>query len=302
MEIQWSLVVFAAFICWGAGTYLAAIAFRELFQAPDRIAKPAFILSAVTVVIGAAASMTHLGHLDRIFGVLSNPGSGIFVEGLSSALLVALVIVYLIAAARKASPATLRVLALVGIVPALVVTFAVGSSYLMVARPAWNVMALPFISITAALSMGSLTVLAIHALTAGKAKDALGEALAAKRLSMVTIATIALQAVAVIVYVASVATAPYQDPTRSAVRMISGDVALLFWIAVVTLGIVVPFAATFAWSRKSAAVSVSGEAAGRSSIALALAIAVGCAVIAVVAFRVIMFSLGSSIIDFGFTL
>lgn len=348
MEIQWSLVFFAAFICWGAGTYLAAVAFRALFAASERIMRPAFVLAAAAVVVGAVSSMTHLGHLDRIFGVLSNPGSGIFVEGLSSALLVLLVIVYLVAAARKASPGTLRALALVGVVPALVVTFAVGSSYLMVARPAWNVFALPLISITAALSMGAVTVLAIDALVgrgvgagagadeadaaagtggvgvdagamaeagAGTGADGASGARAAKRMGAAALALIGVQAVAVVAYVASVAAAPYQEGTRSAARMLMGDMAPLFWAVVVVLGIVVPSAIVVLQRRGSdasgagatgsaaATASTSNAVAGRQSkTAFALVIAVVCMVAAVIAFRVVMFSLGSSIIDFGFTL
>ena len=186
MEIQWSLVIFAAFICWGAGTYVAAVAFRGLLGASERIMRPAFVLSAVAVVVGAVASMTHLGHLDRIFGVLSNPASGIFVEGLSSAVLVVVAAAYLVAAGRKASSGVLRALAVVGVVPALVVVFAVGSSYLMVARPAWDVPALPIASVTAALSMGAVTVLAIDAFTARGARDAAGEERAASRMGVAT--------------------------------------------------------------------------------------------------------------------
>ena len=302
MEIQWSLVFFAAFICWGAGTYVAAVLFHELLKAPGCIVRPAFAVGAAAVLVGAVASMTHLGHLERIFGVLSNPGSGIFIEGLSSALLVAVVLVYLIAVARKASSVTLRVLAIVGIVPALAVIFAVGSSYLMVARPAWDVMALPLVSITAALSMGSVPVLAIFALTAGRAKNTPDVAATSKRMGAAAAALIVAQALAVVAYTVSVAVAPYQDSTRSAVRMVSGDMALLFWGLVVFLGIVVPFAVVLIRNRRGAAASISGEAASRSAVAWELVVAVACMLVAVIAFRVIMFSLGSSIVDFGFTL
>ncbi|RDB70720.1 DmsC/YnfH family molybdoenzyme membrane anchor subunit [Eggerthella sinensis] len=302
MEVQWSLVFFAAFICWGAGTYLATVLFRELFKAPERVVGPAFVLSAVAVVIGAIASMTHLGHLDRIFGVLSNPGSGIFVEGLSSALLVMIVIVYLVAAARKASNGVLRVLAIVGVVPALVAAFSVGSSYLMAARPAWNVYALPLLSVATALSMGGVTALAINALTSGKAKDAAVELRIAKRMSASTVLLIAIHAATILVYVMTVAAAPFQDETRSATRMLAGDTAVLFWVAVVALGVIAPLIAALMQNRKSSVASASGEAVGRSSMGYLLAAAVACSVIAVIAFRVIMFTLGSSIINFGFTL
>ena len=300
MEIQWSLVFFAAFICWGAGTYMAAVAFREAFRASERIMGPSLVLSAIAVVIGAVASMTHLGHLGRIFGVLSNPSSGIFVEGLSSALLVVLVIVYLVAARRKASSAVLRALALVGIIPALVVTFAVGSSYLMVARPAWDVFALPLVSVTAALSMGAVTVLAINAFTAKSAAGD-GEAKAAKAMGATTLALIVVQAVAVAVYVGAVAAAPFQDASRSAMRMVAGEEALLFWGAVVALGILVPLVVVLVQHKKSASVDAAGSVAAQSNAAVVLVVAALCMLVAVIAFRVIMFSLGSSIIDFGFT-
>lgn len=300
MEIQWSLVFFAAFICWGAGTYMAAVVFREAFKASERIMGPSLVLSAVAVVVGAVASMTHLGHLDRIFGVLSNPGSGIFVEGLSSALLVVLIVVYLVAAGRKVSSAVLRALALVGIIPALVVAFAVGSSYLMVARPAWDVFALPLVSVTAALSMGAVTVLAIDAFVA-KGANVGDEAKAGKAMGAAALVLIVVQAVAVAAYVAAVATAPFQDASRSAMRLVAGEEALLFWGAVVVLGILVPLVAVLAQGKRSASTGDSDVIASQTNAAVVLAVAALCMLVAVIAFRVIMFSMGSGIIDFGFT-
>lgn len=294
MEIQWSLVLFAAFICWGAGTYLATVAFYEAFGSPDQGVRPAFVFSGIAVVIGAVASMTHLGHLDRIFGVLTNPSSGIFVEGLSSALLVLLVIVYLVAAARKASRGALRAVALVGCIPALVVVIAVGSSYLMVARPAWDIIALPIVSLTAALSMGGVTALFFSEMAPGATNER-----ATKLMTTTTLGLVALQAVGVIAYAVSVAAAPYQEASRSVERILAGDLALLFWIAVVALGIVVPFIAVYLQRRTGQ--TASGGTASASSSTIVLGATAVCMAIAVVAFRVIMFSLGSSIIDFGFT-
>ena len=77
--------------------------------------------------------------------------------------------------------------------------------------------------------------------------------------------------------------------------------APLFWLAVVVLGVAVPFAATLA-QRRGLALAASGEAVARSRAAVTLGVAALCMVVAVIAFRVIMFSLGSSIIDFEFTL
>ena len=77
---------------------------------------------------------------------------------------------------------------------------------------------------------------------------------------------------------------------------------MLFWGLVVFLGIVVPFAVVLIRNRRGAAASISGEAASRSAVAWELVVAVACMLVAVIAFRVIMFSLGSSIVDFGFTL
>lgn len=295
MEIQWSLVLFAALSAWGAGTYAACAVFSGLLGWARPARTPALVLSAVALVVGAVASMTHLGHLDRIFGVLANPGSGIFVEGLSAALLVCVILVWLVAASRGASGGTVRAIAAVGLVPALVLTIAVGSSYLMASKPAWDVVALPLLSVGTAAVLGVLT---FCALADAKAEDARAMAV----MSRVAVAAVVVQAILVTLYVSMVAGAGFQHESREAARMLSGDLAPLFWGGVVGLGLVVPLVASLLQGRRYAGSASAGatEAAASSASTAILFVAVACLVLAAVAFRVVMFSMGSSIISFGF--
>lgn len=293
MEIQWSLVLFAALSAWGAGTYAATAIFGELLGKAPAAKKPGLILSAVALIVGALASMTHLGHLDRIFGVLSNPASGIFVEGLSAGILVVIIAVYLVALARNASAGALKAIAVVGLVPAVILTIAVGSSYLMASKPAWDVMALPLLSVGTAAVMGMVTFLAIAAKSAPAADRAL--------LSRAALVTVIIQAVLVVCYLAMVAGAGYPDPSRSVERVVAGDMAPLFWGGVVALGLAVPLVASLMEGRNaSTSASASGEAASANGMTAFLFVAVICLILAAIAFRVVMFSIGSSIIDFDF--
>lgn len=293
MEVQWSLVLFAALSALGAGAYAAVAVFGELMGMAPKAKRPCLILSAVALVVGALASMTHLGHLERIFGVLSNPASGIFVEGLSAGLLVVVIVVCLVAAARGASDKILKGLAVVGLVPAVVLTIAVGSSYLMPAKPAWDVAALPLLSVGTAAALGCTTYLALASRTASAAEKG--------RLAFACTAAILVQAVLLVLYVAMVAGAGYQDFSRSAGRMLAGDLAPLFWIGAVVLGVVVPISISIVEQRaaKKAAALGGGSTVSASGVVAPFA-AVACLLLAAVAFRVIMFSMGSSIIAFGF--
>lgn len=299
MEVQWSLVFFAALSLWGAGTFSVYAVVSEWLGRARYIRRPALILSMVALIMGALASMTHLGHLDRIFGVLSNPGSGIFVEGLSAGLLVVLIAIMLVAIARNASDNALRALATVGLVPALVLAVAVGASYLMPAKPAWDVVALPLLSITSAFVMGALTVFA--AMLLAKPLTETNREKAISLMKRIALIAIGLQVVAVVAYLASVAGAPFQEYSRSAARIMSGDLALLFWLAVVVLGLAVPLAAAALPKSDDGQSSPDGAiAAAQKRSGYLLAIAALCAVAAAIAFRVVMFSIGSSVIIFGF--
>lgn len=294
MEIQWSLVFFAALSAWGAGAYAATAVFGELMGIAPQAKRSCLVLSAAALVVGAVASMTHLGHLDRIFGVLSNPASGIFVEGLSAGLLVVVIVVWLVAMARGASAKAEKAIAVVGLVPALILTVAVGSSYLMPSKPAWDVMALPLLSVGTAAALGCATYLAVAARTA--------DADERRRLASVCVVAVIVQTILVAAYLAMVAGAWYQDYSRSIERVISGDVAPLFWGGVVILGMAAPLAISVLEARSSRAIRSSeggGVAVSGSLAALPLA-AVACLLLAAIAFRVVMFSLGSSIISFGF--
>lgn len=293
MEIQWSLVLFAALSAWGAGTYAACAVFSGLLGWARPARQSALLLSAGALVVGAIASMTHLGHLDRIFGVLANPGSGIFVEGLSAALLVVVIAVWLVAASRGASDSAIKAIAVVGLVPALVLTVAVGSSYLMASKPAWDVIALPLLSVVTAATLGVIT---FCALADAKAENAA----AMKKMSQVAVAVVAIQAVFVALYLIMVAGADFQHDSRAVTRVLTGDLAPLFWGGVVIMGIVVPLAASLWQGRSYRAAADGGAAAAQGSVSAVLLAAVVCLVLAAVAFRVVMFSMGSSIINFGF--
>ena len=204
MEIHWSLVIFAVCALWGAGTYSVSVVVSEWLGFAKQTRAASMVISAAALIVGAIASMTHLGHIELIFGVLSNPTSGIFIEGLSAALLVLIIAVYLVAILRRAKQSTVKAISTIGIIPALILTFAVGSSYMMVARPAWDNIALPVVSVGTAFLLGALTVFALNAIQKDAGADTAVQVSSVAVLKKVTFIALVVQIVVIIAYFAAV--------------------------------------------------------------------------------------------------
>ena len=135
MENQWSLVLFTALT--GMGGCMCSPAWRSM-SSPGRAkaaAFPAALVSLIVAVVGGLASVTHLSHPDRIMGALSHPTSGIFTEALLVGCLCVCVVVYLVLLKREVGAGARKVVAVIGAVFGVLLSFMAGESYLMEARP-----------------------------------------------------------------------------------------------------------------------------------------------------------------------
>ena len=105
-------------------------------------------------------------------------------------------------------------------------------------------------------------------------------------------------AVTTVAYVVWIAIAPYQAPTRSIDRLISGDLAVMFWAAVVVIGIGGPGCAG------RAGLCAGDEGSGRHRFGRAsswpwyLFGACACTAIGAVVIRIIMYAVGTSVEQF----
>ena len=277
MNIEWSLVFFTLFAGLAAGTFIiiAASEWRSRGVVKQlRLSGAALTLAAL--IIGGVSSVLHLGHPERIFGALEKPGSGIFMEALLMGLFGLFVIFYLAALRRGASDIVCKLLATLGAIPALALALAVGATYMMPSRPAWNTVGLPILYLVSAVVMGCFC---IATLFSGRK-----EYNAASVLNKMSMWALWLQTGLTTAYIGYLAKAPYYDYSRSAARVLMGDLAPLFWIGVVLLGILVP-------------IIIIANAEKSKSLAK-MRYGLMCVLIGGIAFRALMFSLGSSVRNF----
>ena len=277
MDTQWALVFFTLFAGLGVGLFVA-VAATEWWGKAKAARLPAAAIALAALIVSGISSVLHLGHPGRIFGALGHPGSGIFLEMLLIGLTGLGVIIYIVMLTRGSSDSSRRAEATVTAVPAVVLSFAVGNSYVMSSRPAWDTIVLPLLYMATAAVMGCFALSVFTAL-----KD---DAETTKRTAWATMVALGIQVVLLVVYLAHLSSASFADPSRSAGRVLSGSLAGLFWAGLVLCGLLVPLAG--AWLLRSK------KAGGVSSLAVS---AVGLVAVlgGGVAFRALMFALGSGV-------
>lgn len=183
MEIQWSLVLFTALTGLAAWLFIC-VAADEFLGRAKKAAFPAAASSLVVAIVGGLASVTHLSHPDRIMGALSHPTSGIFTEAVLIGCLIVCVAIYLVLLKRGAGETPRKVVAVIGAVFGVLLSFMAGESYLMSARPNWNTQLLPLGYMLTAIPSGVGAYLAVVGFVAGK-----GEGEGAKQLDLKPYAT-----------------------------------------------------------------------------------------------------------------
>lgn len=283
MSIQWALVFFLLLVGWGCGVYAASIITVDWLGRAKQIRLISMIISFVILVLGGFVSVLHLTHPSRIFLALSHPTSGIFLEALLIGLLALVIIIYIVALKRSASDGTLKIIGTIGLIPAIILAFAIGNTYTLPARPAWDTILLPLNYFVSAGVMGMVTV----SILAARSKEP--DKTAVSGLNRATFISLAIQAVLVVAYLIYLTTAPFPDESRSAGRLLVGDLAPLFWTGLVVLGILVPAVLVAQFKKKEAEFRV---------LLLQIQISLVLILVGGVTFRVIMFALGSGVKEY----
>ena len=164
MDIQWSLVLFT--VLTGAGGMLFFfIGLNTLLGKTDKGEVAGSIASLALIVVGGLCSVTHLSHPTRMLNALQHPTSGIFTEAVLVGLLACVLIVFLIMVKREMRGAGLSVVAVIGMVLGVLLSFMAGQSYLMVAITAWNTELLPLGYLGTALAEGAAAYVVLLAAT-----------------------------------------------------------------------------------------------------------------------------------------
>lgn len=318
MDVQWPLLIFSVLlgITSGAFVFLGVGEIRVKFKDVRFVGA---LIAFICLAVGGCASAMHLGHPERVTHLLGNLGSGLSKELFIVAIMGVVGVVYLIAT-KKEYPGVSKVFGIAGGVLGLALPVVAGASYIMAARPAWDSVALPLMYLGAGLAMG-MTLMCALVLLRGNAAE---EGAFALRLAL---AGVAIMVVTALAYVIWIAIAPYQDATRSLERLITGDLAVTFWLGVVLVGLVAPAALTVlacvqatrgtgngvnagagegegAYASTSARAGESANAgtgagvralADPKKLATYLLVACACSAAGAVCLRVIMYAVGTSV-------
>lgn len=293
MEIQWPLIIFTLCITLTSGLF-AGLGLLGLMKKPvaQKTTRTTIIVAFVVLVIGGAASFLHLQHWDRAFNGFGNITSGITHELIGALVMVVLLLVaFMLLRKSDKLPNWMNVVALI---TGILFTIVLAHSYYMPSRPVWANFALYIYYLAQTLLLGSV---GLWVLFAGMKEES------ASTLRGWTAATATLQLVALGIYAAvingTVSQFPqwgtYFDwtaPNRPATdfdlmgKLISGEAAPWFWGGAIMVGAVVPAILGFIKSRTTS-----------SAIPVATVAVLG-ALCGGIAFRVILYLLGVTVVPF----
>ena len=289
MEIQWPLLIFSVLLGVTSGSFVF-LAVGELRGKFRDVRFAGALIALICLAVGGCVSVLHMGHPERATHLLGNLGSGLSKELFVVAIMGIVALIYLVLA-KKDYPTASKVSGVLGAVLGLVLPFVAGASYLIAARPAWDSIALPLMFLGAGLALG-MTLMCGLVLLKGRAAEEGGFAL------KLALAGVLIMAVTTVAYVIWIAVAPYQAPTRSIERLISGDMAVMFWAGVVVIGIVVPVALTALACVQSTKGAGDSGTVQPKQLAMYLFAACACTAIGAVVIRIIMYGVGTSVEQF----
>ena len=288
MEIQWPLLIFSVLLGVTSGSFVF-LAVGELRGKFRDVRFAGALIALICLAVGGCVSVLHMGHPERATHLLGNLGSGLSKELFVVAIMGIVALIYLVLA-KKDYPTASKVFGVLGGIIGLVLPFVAGASYLIAARPAWDSIALPLMFLGGGLAMG-MTLMCGLVLLRG-ADDERGFAL------KLALAGVLIMVVTSLAYVIWIAVAPYQAPTRSIERLISGDMAVMFWAGVVVIGIVVPVALTALACVQSTKGAGDSGTVQPKQLAMYLFAACACTAIGAVVIRIIMYGVGTSVEQF----
>ena len=264
MEIQWTLVFFTLLACMGCGLF-TAIAVVGLGKA-GFVSKQGVLAALIMLAIGGFISLFHLAHPFKAFNVLTNLHTEFGKELLLIAVVGILMIIYLVKIDTVSNSAR-KLICVLGIIFSVWMAFQAGVTYVLVARSSWNTFLLPLVYLASACTLGCIAFGLIV-----KASD---QVLAKMRLA--SFAAIIAQGILSLAYV-SVSYTAMADTSFFASSSGFG----VFWICVLLCGVILPFVLLFPHHKISKWKS-------------ALPLAFCCVIIGGIAFRAMMYMLGTDL-------
>lgn len=289
MAIQWPLVVFTLCICLASGLF-AGTGLLAFLGKGKKIQIPAIVCSFIALIIGGLASFLHLEHWDRLFLGFGQLSSGITQELIGIVVFVIALVVYFMVARKGNVPKWAGIMA---IIVGILMVIVMAQSYSMPSRPVWATPLLHVFYLAQMVAAGGAGLWLIGAIV--KEEDA--HVINAR----ITAVGGALVIVALIAYAGYVSTLSFSavgnyfdptDPTKAmeevtglGAALLSGNLALYFWGAVVLSGLVAVALGFLKWKKSDGALAFS-------SIALI------CILVGGLTFRAALYLLGASVFVF----
>lgn len=229
MGTGWSLAFFAAAAVLAASLATAALA-GELCRLPVRRIAAVSTIAALLLICGEVLALFSLGRPELIFGILANPSTGLFREFAAASAAAAALLGLVWVRRRCALRRTCLLFAAAAALLALGAVAAVGTVLWMPWRAGWHTatMALPLLGLVCPATALILRLFSEDGLTSFNGVEHCFIALMPALGAAIWLGTLAW------------GPAPMELPTAS--RLLSGDLALPFWIGFVLLGILIPAA------------------------------------------------------------
>ena len=162
MEIQVPLVIFTTFLAWSIGIF-GTQCILALKKKAGELQKLLLILAFVIMVIGGIAVVFHLTHPFHIFNGFGHLTSGITQELIGMVLVVIAMVLFFLMLRRSDDNSVPAWVPIVGLVVSAVLIVAMGHSYMMESRPAWNNVLQLLSLLGAACILGPATVAIVAA-------------------------------------------------------------------------------------------------------------------------------------------
>ncbi len=282
MEIHWPLVFYTLLVGAGVGVF-SLVAISELKGNGQKYNFSGSIISVILLVLGGFSSFLHLKHPERAVSMLGNYGSPITQELYLAIATGAFICLYIVMVYIGASAVAKKVMAALGLIFGVALAFFSGLIYVFPARPAWNTVLLPSIYFTSSISLGIFIVNAW--INFRKYEDSEFRSSGWKALFFL----LAVQALLIVGYLVFLSGNPYPDPARSVTRLVSGDLAVFFWLGVVLLGLALPLFLAYR--------SIQTKASGLSPLVVGLT-GILATLVGGVAFRSLIYLLGTTVEKF----
>jgi anaerobic dimethyl sulfoxide reductase subunit C (anchor subunit) len=234
MEIQWELVIYSLFMGLSIGPF-ALLALTDACGKGAALCKWASLVGLGSIVVAGLSAFSHLLKPLNAIYMFNNLGSPMTQETI--AVLLTGVVAAVLAAAlffNWLPGVSRRVLAWAGLALAVISVVMIATIYLLPAHPAWNTWLLPLTLLASSLANGLLLAWALAALAPVEKGEGDRSALL-KTLRAWSLPVLGVYAVFAIVYLLIAA-----GNAGGVARLLTGDLALLFWLGLVVIGLAAP--------------------------------------------------------------